>query len=180
MSARIFPKNVAVIGAELAVAWSDGTENFFPLAKLRQQCPCAVCQGEADVLGEVERPARQFSEDSFTLRQLQTVEAAHIQDQVKRPIQAGHPCRVPHSQVNLQAEGMCLALSLPDGTRHKIDTGCLPAMLGKRDDVRAGTTAQVEGASRRMALNESHQLRRADPGIPGRLAQVKPGEEQAA
>ncbi|MEI6871983.1 MAG: DUF971 domain-containing protein [Verrucomicrobiota bacterium] len=73
MSARIFPKNVAVIGAELAVAWSDGTENFFPLATLRQHCPCAVCQGEADVLGEVERPARQFSEDSFTLRQLQTV-----------------------------------------------------------------------------------------------------------
>ena len=73
MSARIFPKNVAVIGTELAVAWNDGTENFFPLATLRQQCPCAVCQGEADVMGEVERPTREFSEDSFTLRQLQTV-----------------------------------------------------------------------------------------------------------
>lgn len=73
MSARLFPKNVAVIGAELAVAWSDGSENFFPLEALRKQCPCAVCQGEADVLGAVEKPARQFGEGSFTLRQLQTV-----------------------------------------------------------------------------------------------------------
>jgi len=62
-----------MIGDHLAVAWSDGMENFFPLDTLRRNCPCAVCQGEADVMGEVERPERTFTPDSFLLRTVQNV-----------------------------------------------------------------------------------------------------------
>jgi DUF971 family protein len=62
-----------MIGDELALAWSDGAETFFPLETLRRNCPCAVCQGEADVMGHVERPERTFTAQSFTLRQVQNI-----------------------------------------------------------------------------------------------------------
>ena len=72
-TSRLAPKHFAVIGDELAIAWSDGEESFFKLETLRQSCPCAVCQGEADVLGEVERPARHFSAASFQMKAIQSV-----------------------------------------------------------------------------------------------------------
>ncbi|MBK1834881.1 DUF971 domain-containing protein [Roseibacillus ishigakijimensis] len=49
-------KNLALIGDELALAWSDGQESYFNLATLRKACPCANCQGEPDALGRVIRP----------------------------------------------------------------------------------------------------------------------------
>lgn len=73
MNARISPTNVALIGEELAVAWSDGIENYFPFEVLRKNCPCAVCQGEADVMGQVERPERHFSDGSFQIKAVQNV-----------------------------------------------------------------------------------------------------------
>jgi DUF971 family protein len=72
-SAPIIPNRIDVIGEELAIAWNDGRESFYPLEFLRRACPCAVCQGEADVLGEVERPERTFHSNSFQLRSLQSV-----------------------------------------------------------------------------------------------------------
>lgn len=39
------------IGSVLALAWSDGREDFIPLANLRAACPCAVCCGEKDLTG---------------------------------------------------------------------------------------------------------------------------------
>ena len=56
MAARLFPNNIQHIGPELAIAWSDGTETFLNLEVLRRACPCAVCGGEPDVLGNIERP----------------------------------------------------------------------------------------------------------------------------
>jgi DUF971 family protein len=73
MNARISPTSIALIGEELAVAWTDGVENFFPFETLRKNCPCAACQGEADVLGQVERPDRHFTEESFHLKAVQNV-----------------------------------------------------------------------------------------------------------
>lgn len=72
-TAPILPNRIDVIGEELAIAWSDGLESFFPLEFLRRACPCAVCQGEADVLGAVERPAHSLQQSSFQLRSLQPV-----------------------------------------------------------------------------------------------------------
>ena len=40
------PKNLQVLGGELAIAWSDGSESYFKLSDLRRLCPCAECGGE--------------------------------------------------------------------------------------------------------------------------------------
>ncbi|MBU3664942.1 MAG: DUF971 domain-containing protein [Chthoniobacterales bacterium] len=60
-------RNLQVIGRELAIAWSDGHETYLPLETLRRACPCAVCNGEPDVLGRGERPQVTHSPDSFEL-----------------------------------------------------------------------------------------------------------------
>ena len=48
-----------VIGAELALKWEDGSESFIPLEALRRHCPCAGCNGEGDIMGNVSKPAAQ-------------------------------------------------------------------------------------------------------------------------
>ena len=45
------PKDLQVIGAELAIAWADGSESYILLSELRQRCPCASCSGEKDIFG---------------------------------------------------------------------------------------------------------------------------------
>jgi DUF971 family protein len=72
-TAHIVPNRIDIIGEELAIAWNDGQESFFTLESLRRACPCAVCQGEADVLGSVERPERTFNSNSFQLQSLHSV-----------------------------------------------------------------------------------------------------------
>lgn len=59
--------SAAVIGDELALAWSDGTESYFSFETLRRACPCASCQGEPDALGRVVRPQVQFGPKAFEL-----------------------------------------------------------------------------------------------------------------
>jgi DUF971 family protein len=58
---------VQPIGSELAISWSDGVETYFPLEALRRACPCAVCGGEADVMGTVIRPRNEHTPKSFEL-----------------------------------------------------------------------------------------------------------------
>lgn len=55
------------IGSELAIAWGDGQETFFSCEFLRRHCPCAVCGGEPDVMGEVDAPTVQYGPGSFEL-----------------------------------------------------------------------------------------------------------------
>ncbi|MGB2090526.1 MAG: DUF971 domain-containing protein [Akkermansiaceae bacterium] len=62
-----------VVGDELALAWSDGRENYVSLRKLREGCPCAVCQGEPDALGRVAKPSVSHSEKSFQALRMQQV-----------------------------------------------------------------------------------------------------------
>jgi DUF971 family protein len=73
MPERIEPANIAVIGNELAIAWSDGKETYLPLEKLRRACPCASCCGEPDALGNIERPDVHYTGGSFQLRGWQLV-----------------------------------------------------------------------------------------------------------
>ena len=54
-----------VIGDELALAWSDGCEHYINLKRLREACPCAVCQGEPDAMGFVVKPTVIHTEKSF-------------------------------------------------------------------------------------------------------------------
>ena len=60
------PKTVMIVGQELAIVWEDGREEYIPLEKLRRGCPCALCKGEQDILGNVYRgPRRPLTERSF-------------------------------------------------------------------------------------------------------------------
>ena len=73
MSSRLTPTLLQQIGGELAVAWSDGTESYLPLAALRRACPCAACGGEPDVLGHVVLPQVTHTPQSFVLTGWQVV-----------------------------------------------------------------------------------------------------------
>lgn len=74
------PLDIQVIGRELAIKWSDGEETFIGLEQLRRACPCALCQGESDILGRRAYPAaREFSELAFEIRELRQVGAYGLQ-----------------------------------------------------------------------------------------------------
>ena len=53
MKNNIAIENLLLLDSELAVKWSDETESFIDLKFLRDNCPCAFCSGEKDVLGNV-------------------------------------------------------------------------------------------------------------------------------
>lgn len=72
-------QSLAIIGNELALAWSDGTENYLPLQKLREACPCAACEGEPDVMGNKLQPSRQLIPESFLLKKYEYVGGYGIQ-----------------------------------------------------------------------------------------------------
>ena len=62
------PLDIQIVGRELAIKWDDGTESFVPLRKLRLCCPCAGCQGERDVMGNLYKPTPQpLRPDSFQI-----------------------------------------------------------------------------------------------------------------
>ena len=74
-----YPAAIQKIGTELAIAWSDSTETFFPLDFLRRRCPCAACSGEPDVMGHVAKPNSKLTEKSFDLISWQTIGGYAIQ-----------------------------------------------------------------------------------------------------
>lgn len=45
------PVNIQLVGQEVAIAWDDGKETFFPFEKLRAASPSASNIGERDILG---------------------------------------------------------------------------------------------------------------------------------
>lgn len=60
--------DVQVIGAELAIRWSDGGESFIAMERLRRSCPCAGCNGERDIMGNLYKsPEKPLVEQSFRL-----------------------------------------------------------------------------------------------------------------
>ena len=72
-------ENMAVIGQELAIRWTDGTESYFQLEFLRRNCPCALCAGEKDILGNVYRGQSKLTSNSFRLKRCTKVGGYGIQ-----------------------------------------------------------------------------------------------------
>ena len=63
-----------MVGAELALKWNDGAEQFVPLKALRLACPCASCAGETDVMGNVAKgPETKLTEVSFQVKLIQPI-----------------------------------------------------------------------------------------------------------
>lgn len=56
------PREIHLIGAEVAVIWSDGIEHYLPMERLRAWSPSAEMRGEPDLLGRVHGadPRRHF------------------------------------------------------------------------------------------------------------------------
>jgi DUF971 family protein len=74
------PKDIQQIGGELAVKWDDGGESFIALEELRRRCPCAGCQGERDILGNVyKNPEKKLSAVAFELKRIVSVGGYAIQ-----------------------------------------------------------------------------------------------------
>ena len=74
------PLDLQPIGNELAIKWEDGSESFIPLEILRRTCPCAGCQGEVDVLGQLHKaPAKPLLPKAFELQRIQHVGGYAIQ-----------------------------------------------------------------------------------------------------
>ncbi len=80
---RLEPKNVQLIGTELAVQWSDDAESYMQLEFLRRACPCAACGGEPDVLGNVIRPDVNYRPESFDLQSWELVGGYALQPRWK-------------------------------------------------------------------------------------------------
>lgn len=74
------PQDIQTIGNELAIKWDDGSESFISLERLRRCCPCAGCQGEADILGNVSKnPERPLMPPAFQLVRLVMVGGYAVQ-----------------------------------------------------------------------------------------------------
>jgi DUF971 family protein len=68
------PADIQHIGAELAIKWSDGREDFIPLEALRRACPCAGCKGEMDIMGNVyKNPEKPYAPNSFQLVRMKSI-----------------------------------------------------------------------------------------------------------
>jgi len=66
--------DLQMVGAELALKWNDGAEQFVPLKALRLACPCASCAGETDVMGNVAKgPETKLTEVSFQVKLIQPI-----------------------------------------------------------------------------------------------------------
>ena len=74
------PADIQQIGGELAIKWDDGRESFIPLEKLRRHCPCAGCQGERDIMGNLYKgPDQPLTPRSFQLTRIVNVGGYAIQ-----------------------------------------------------------------------------------------------------
>ena len=74
------PADLQQIGNELAIKWPDGGESFIPLETLRRACPCAGCQGETDIMGNLHKnPAQPLTAAAFELKRITNVGGYGIQ-----------------------------------------------------------------------------------------------------
>lgn len=68
------------IGEELAVKWDDSSESFIKLETLRRRCPCAGCQGETDIMGNLyKNPEKPLTASAFKLVRMERVGGYAIQ-----------------------------------------------------------------------------------------------------
>lgn len=57
------PKDIQLIGTEVAILWNDGKESYFPMEFLRAHSPNAENRGEPDIFGRIHGadPRKEFS-----------------------------------------------------------------------------------------------------------------------
>ena len=74
MKVSIILQSYEVLNDMILLKWSDKTESFLKLKKMRESCPCANCAGEKDVFGNVYKGPKQIlTENSYKLNGIQPV-----------------------------------------------------------------------------------------------------------
>jgi len=74
------PEDIQLVGSELAIKWPGSGESFIPLEQLRRACPCAGCQGETDIMGNVyKNPEQKLTAAAFQLARFLRVGGYAIQ-----------------------------------------------------------------------------------------------------
>jgi DUF971 family protein len=73
------PTALAVVGDELAIAWSDATEQYLSLRALREACPCALCEGEPDLIGKNLVVKKELTPESVVLKKYDFVGGYGVQ-----------------------------------------------------------------------------------------------------
>src|ERR1700731_2968216 len=72
-------ENMTVIGNELALRWTDRFKSYFAFEFLRKRCPCALCAGEKDILGNLYKGTAKLGPASFQLKSCAIVGGYGIQ-----------------------------------------------------------------------------------------------------
>lgn len=75
----ISPKTIQAIGNEIAIAWDDGIESFYPMDLLRALSPSAENVGERDLLGQVHGGSPQTKFPGVAVTGWQTVGSYAVQ-----------------------------------------------------------------------------------------------------
>ena len=74
MKKNLAINDLVLLDTELAVKWNDDEQTFISLKVLRDNCPCAFCSGEKDVLGNVYRgPIQKLGKLSYTVVNMEKV-----------------------------------------------------------------------------------------------------------
>ena len=67
-------KRTEVVNKFLLVKWTDDSETVIPLNTLRDNCPCASCSGETDVLGNIYKgPTLKMNKNSYRIMSINPV-----------------------------------------------------------------------------------------------------------
>ncbi len=69
----IFLQSLLVHGNHISFSWSDGEEQDLDLKTLREACPCALCQGERDVIGTLHKVNNEGEIASCELKSYQII-----------------------------------------------------------------------------------------------------------
>jgi len=83
-SGATVPANIALIGTELAMSWEDGHESFYPMAMLREHCPCALCKSRDQEAEKRDASAEGRAEAGNPLKMLPPEAAARISASILR------------------------------------------------------------------------------------------------
>jgi DUF971 family protein len=75
----LIPEHLEVIGSELAIRWSDQSEDYIPCERLRAWSPSAETTGERDLLGKKYGGTDQKTFPGVTVRGWRTIGGYAIQ-----------------------------------------------------------------------------------------------------
>ena len=135
----------------------------------------------------VHQPESTASQDSIQLFQIfllavvrNAVKTAKVKGEIKRSTDPLQGSCIPDQKFRPDPGSAGFLSSKLDRARSEIHAGHVPACVGKREDVGAGATANVDGTAGFVVLDEVKEFRWADACIPRRLPKIPVMKKQAA